>query len=250
MRWNRDAARNPYYVLVLFATLAICLGQNPSAQIALGQTVNPAAPLQPAAPAPALVMIDAAHGGSEPGALLNPAIPEKDVTLTFARRLRQELAARGVSSTVIRDNDATLTTDQRAEIANAARPALYVCLHASSLGTGMRIYTAMIPAAGGDNRGPFVNWATAQSVAKTRSLWIQQQITTAIRNNRFPVRSLPAPLRPLNNIATPAIAIEIAPTTESVSQLASTDYQQMVCSALANAIAAIAPALRTKVPIQ
>jgi hypothetical protein len=87
-------------------------------------------------------------------------------------------------------------------------------------------------------------------VAKTRSLWIQQQITTAIRNNRFPVRSLPAPLRPLNNIATPAIAIEIAPTTESVSQLASTDYQQMVCSALANAIAAIAPALRTKVPIQ
>jgi N-acetylmuramoyl-L-alanine amidase len=248
MRWNRDAARYAYYVLVLCATLSLCLGQDPTAQIAPNQTVSPAAPLQPAAPAPALVMIDAAHGGSEPGALLNPAIPEKDVTLTFARRLRQELAARGVSSTIIRDNDATLTADQRAEIANATRPALYVCLHASSLSTGMRIYTAMIPSSG-DNRGPFVNWTTAQNAAKTRSLWIQQQITAAIRNNRFPVRSLPAPLRPLNNITAPAIAIEIAPTNGSVSQLASTDYQQMVCAALANAIAAIAPSLRPKVAV-
>ena len=245
MRWNRYAGRNTLYVLILFGTLSLCLGQTNSGQITPNQTVTAAAPMQPSAPAPALVMIDAAHGGSEPGALLNPAIPEKDVTLTFARRLRQELAARGVSSTVIRDNDATLTTDQRAEIVNSAQPALYICMHASSLGSGTRIFAAMIPA-GADNRGPFVNWQSAQAAVETRSLWIQQQITTAIRNTGFPVRSLPAPLRPLNNVSVPAIAIEITPTNGNVSQLASTDYQQMVCAALANAIAAVAPSLRPR----
>jgi N-acetylmuramoyl-L-alanine amidase len=201
--------------------------------------------MQPAAPAPSLIIIDAAHGGSETGALLNPAIPEKDVTLTFARRLRQELAVRGVSATVIRDGDATLTTEQRAAMVNSARPGLYICMHASSLGSGLRIYAAMIPA-GGDNRGPFMNWRTAQATAQTRSLWIQQQITTAIRSTGFPARSLPAALRPLNNIVVPAIAVEVAPTNGNVLQLASTDYQQMVCASLANAIATVAPSLRTK----
>lgn len=245
MPWNRYAGRNTICVIVLLSAVILGLTQTNSGQIAPAQTITPAAPLQPAPPAPPLVMIDAAHGGSETGALLNPAIPEKDVTLTFARRLRQELAARAVSSTVIRDNDATLTTDQRAAIVNSARPALYICIHASSLENGLRVYTAMIPATG-DNRGPFINWQTAQAAVEARSLWFQQQITTAIRNTGFPARSLPAALRPLNSIAIPAIAVEIAPTNGNVSQLASTDYQQMVCAALANAIAAIAPSLRPK----
>lgn len=245
MRWNRYAGRTTLYVSFLFFALWVCLGQSNSGQTPPNETVTPAAPMQPGAPAPPLVMIDAAHGGSEPGALLNPAIPEKDVTLTFARRLRQELAARGVSSTVIRDNDATLTTDQRADIVNAAQPALYICMHASSLGSGMRVFAAMIPS-GADNRGPFVNFQSAQAAVETRSLWIQQQITAAIRNTGFPVRSLPAPLRPLNNVLVPAIAIEITPTNGNVSQLASTDYQQTVCAALANAIAAVATSLRPR----
>src|SRR4029077_19454190 len=130
MRWNKYAGRNTFYVLVLFAALSLGLGQNNSGQIPPSQTVTPAAPMQPAAPAQTLIMIDAAHGGSESGALLNPAIPEKDVTLTFARRLRQELAARGVSSALISDNDGTLTTDQRAAIVNSKRPGLYICIHA------------------------------------------------------------------------------------------------------------------------
>jgi N-acetylmuramoyl-L-alanine amidase len=191
-----------------------------------------------------LIMIDAAHGGSEPGAALNAAIPEKDVTLSIARRLREQLAARGISAQLIRDNDATLSTDQRAQIVNAAHPALYIAIHATSQGSGMRIYSAMLPA-GGDDSGPFVGWETAQSSARSRSQWAQDQIATAIHKTGFPLRSLIAPLRPLNNVTVPALAIEIAPTTGNVSQLASVGYQQMVTAALANSIAAIRGKLET-----
>jgi len=212
--------------------------------IEFAQTVQPAAPLHPAAPAHPLVVIDAAHGGSDSGALLNPAIPEKDVTLMFARRLRQELGSRGISATVIRDNDSTLTTDQRAALVNAAGPALYLAIHASSSGSGLGIYTSMLPEAGSD-RGPFVNWRSAQAPFLGRSLWIAHQITAAIQKNRFPVRELPAALRPLNNVTTPALAIEIAPADGNILQLASADYQQMVCAAVANALASVAPAVRS-----
>jgi hypothetical protein len=54
-----------------------------------------------------------------------------------------------------------------------------------------------------------------------------------------------APLRPLNNVTVPALAVEIAPTTGNVSQLASIDYQQMVTAALANSIATIRGSLES-----
>jgi len=53
------------------------------------------------------------------------------------------------------------------------------------------------------------------------------------------VRTLAAPLRPLNNILGPAIAVEVAPQGSDVSQLMAQDYQQLVTSSLATAIVAL-----------
>jgi N-acetylmuramoyl-L-alanine amidase len=160
-------------------------------------------------------MIDPAHSGSELGAVLNTAMPEKDVTLAIARRLRQELAARGIQVLLTRDNDATLSTDQRAQIVNSVHPALYIAIHATSQGSGIRIYTAMLPAAG-DNSGPFIDWQTAQASSLNRSRWIQDQVGAGIQKTGFPFRSLVAPVRPLSNLTVPAMAVEIAPTTGDV----------------------------------
>ena len=96
------------------------------------------------------------------------------------------------------------STDQRAQIVNAAHPALYVAIHATSQGRGMRIYTAMLPASG-DNSGPFVDWETAQSSALSRSRSVQDQVAATIQKTGFPLRSLIAPLRPLNNVTVPAL---------------------------------------------
>jgi N-acetylmuramoyl-L-alanine amidase len=189
-------------------------------------------------------MIDPAHGGSESGAVLGPGNLEKDVTLAFARRLRQDLISRGLQAQLVRDSDTLLSTDQRAGTVNAARPSLFVCVHATSQGSGLRIYTAILPG-DSEDRGPFVSWQAAQASPLSRSRSLQEQLTAAIQKTRFPVRSLTAPLRPLNNVAVPAVAIEIAPATGQASQLATTDYQQMVSAMLANAIAGIRNKLET-----
>ena len=181
-------------------------------------------------------MIDPAHGGTESGAVLNPVILEKDVTLAIARQLHQELSNRGLQAQLLREGDATVSTDQRAAMVNAARPTLYLSIHASSQGTGLRIYTAMLPF-GGDDLGPFVHWQRAQSAVLARSRSVQQQIAIAIQRLKFPVRSLPAPLKPLNNITVPALAVEVAPTAGDISQLAASDYQRMISVVLANSLA-------------
>jgi N-acetylmuramoyl-L-alanine amidase len=191
-------------------------------------------------------MIDAAHGGSESGAVLNPSLTEKDITLSIARRLRQELASRGIPSPLVRDADATVTTDQRAAAVNSAHPALYISIHATSQGKGIRIYSALLPAENDGNRGPFVDWQIAQSAALTRSRWMQSQIFASLQKTGFPVRTLTAPLRPLTNITVPALSIEIAPTTGDVAQLASADYQLMISAALSNSIALLRYKLETE----
>jgi N-acetylmuramoyl-L-alanine amidase len=244
MRWNKGAtywrtSRLPGAATLLLSALLSAQLQGQSAPVvapAANQTSAPAPPT--AVQHTLLIMIDPAHGGSELGAVLNTAMPEKDVTLAIGRRLRQELGARGIQALLIRDGDATISTDQRAQIVNSAHPALYVAIHATSQGSGMRIYTAMLPAAG-DNAGPFVDWQTAQALPLARSRWVQEQVAAAIQRTGFPLRSLIAPLRPLNSVTVPALAVEIAPTTGDVSQLAATDYQQMITAALANSIAAI-----------
>lgn len=218
--------------------------------MSFGQTApSEAVPTQPAVtspsppPAPPLILIDPAHGGTDSGAILSPTLLEKDVTLAFAQRLRQELNTRGISAALVRESDVALPTDQRAAMSGVHGFALYISVHATSQGSGLRVYTAMLPASE-DSRSPFISWNSAQAAALPRSRWIQQQIAAAIQKTGFPSRSLIAPLRPLNSVTVPAFAIEIGSTTGDVSQLGSSGYQAMICGALANALAPLAPQLR------
>lgn len=238
MRWNRRI--NPRLFILLSSIALTTLAQTPP-------PTSPTPSTQPSQPAPApaapLVIIDPAHGGSDSGAALNAAMPEKDVTLVLARRLRQELVSRGLQARLLRDSDATLTADQRAEAVNEQRPALYIAIHATSLGSGTRLYTAMLPVPV-ENHGPFVDWQTAQASSLDRSRALQDHIARALQKNGMPVRTLSAPLRPLNNVTVPALAFEIAPSNSDVSQLGSSDYQQTICSALVNGIASAVPLLK------
>jgi N-acetylmuramoyl-L-alanine amidase len=156
--------------------------------------------------------------------------------LALARRLRIDLVARGLMAELVRDGDENLSTDDRAAKANAARPALYVCLHATSQPGGTGIYTAML-AENEETNGPFVDWDSAEFSFLPASRAAQQEIAAAIQKSGVAARSLTAPLRPLGNLTSPAVAVELAPTKADVSQLSAADFQQNISATLANGIA-------------
>ncbi|MGH9537451.1 MAG: N-acetylmuramoyl-L-alanine amidase, partial [Terriglobales bacterium] len=183
-------------------------------------------------------VVDASHGGDERGAALSDQLAEKDVTLAFARRLRQELDAHAVATLLLRDGDATLSLDQRAALTNQAHPAIYICIHATSQGTGVRLYTALLPV-GEANRGVFLDWDTAQSAFRAVSQTAESSLAVEFGKRNLPVRTLAAPLRPLNNVAVAGVAIEIAPPSGKVADLNSPAYQQLVAESVTAAIEAV-----------
>jgi|SRR5579863_321197 len=198
---------------------------------------NPSSPNTPSGPRRYFAVIDASHGGDDRGETLSSTLFEKDVTVALARSLRQELESRGITVLVLRDSDATLSLDQRAYLANANHEAIYIALHATASGHGVRIYTALLPY-GGDDRGPFHSWTTSQHAFLSLSQSAAADVANEFQKRQILVRSLTAPLRPLNNVTTAALAVEVAPQGSDLTQLNAPDYQQLVTSAVATAIAA------------
>jgi N-acetylmuramoyl-L-alanine amidase len=189
-----------------------------------------------------LVVVDPAHGGEERGAALNDKLAEKDVTLGFARLLRHELDIRGISVLLLRDADTSLTLDQRAAAGNAARGVIYVALHAASQGSGARVYTALLPIEG-PSSGAFHAWNTAQAPALSISQNVAAAIVSELLKQQIPARGTSASLRPLNNLLTAAVAVELTPGPNGVDELTSANYQQKAAAAIADVVASQRAAL-------
>ena len=77
------------------------------------------------------IMIDAGHGGKDPGAMGN-GITEKEVTLALTRMLGERLQKQGFSVLYTRQNDSFVALDQRAVIANNKKADLFISLHVNS----------------------------------------------------------------------------------------------------------------------
>ena len=197
---------------------------------------SPSANPTPTAARRFLAVIDASHGGDDHGEALSSTLLEKDITVSLARSLKQELESRGVPTIVLRDSDANLSLDQRAYLANTNRAAIYIALHAASSGHGVRLYTSLLPY-GEDDRGPFRSWTTSQRNSLPLSQSTVSGIAVELQKRQVPVRTLTAPLRPLNNITCAALAVEVAPQGSDPMQLTAPDYQQLVTGAVATAVA-------------
>jgi N-acetylmuramoyl-L-alanine amidase len=105
----------------------------------------------PADAARPLVVIDAGHGGRDPGAIGTDAdgrrFAEKDITLSLALALRDELLrAGGIRVALTRADDRILPLAYRPEIARRLEADLFVSIHADSAGeradvSGASVYT-------------------------------------------------------------------------------------------------------------
>ena len=198
---------------------------------------NPAPPRQRSRP---FVILDASHGGTETGAVLSPTLLEKTVNLALARRLQKELESRGVPVVLTRVADNLLTWDQRAISANTSRASLYIALHSSASGHGVRVYTSLVstPQPSPDKRS-FLPWELAQSAYLNQSAQAAAAVAAQCSSDGLPVRVSAAPLRPLNNVTLAAIAVELAPLGTSAGELGTPQYQQRVTESLATAITAL-----------
>src|SRR5260370_18877190 len=78
--------------------------------------------------ASATVVIDAGHGGFDRGGIPGQRIPEKEMTLDVAQRLKPLLAASGYRVVMTRDSDVSVPLPTRVAIANSYRNAIFVCI--------------------------------------------------------------------------------------------------------------------------
>jgi len=92
-----------------------------------------------------VVVLDAGHGGADPGAVIN-GVMEKNITLAVAKELRRQMEETGRYKVVLtRDKDFYVKLDERKGIARKVKADLFISLHADSIGKdnvrGASIYT-------------------------------------------------------------------------------------------------------------
>lgn len=93
-----------------------------------------------------LIVIDAGHGGHDPGAS-GDQLKEKDLVLSLARALRDRLLAKGgIRVAMTRSDDHFLALQERSDIARRLQADLFLSIHADSTGgdtsaTGASVYT-------------------------------------------------------------------------------------------------------------
>lgn len=78
------------------------------------------------------VVIDAGHGGKDPGATSYLGYYEKEVNLKVAQKIAWRLKNEGVQVILTRNNDTFIELNDRADIANRARADLFVSIHHNS----------------------------------------------------------------------------------------------------------------------
>jgi N-acetylmuramoyl-L-alanine amidase len=219
-------------------------------------TLQPQAPAAATAPEPAqqstpampesqrrgpefFVMIDPSHGGNDKGASFGGKLVEKDITLRLARELRKELEERGIATRLLRESDIDLSLERRAEITNEQHAGLYVALHAGRPGKGVRVYASFLTDPQQPLASRFMPWESAQSGALGRSQITARAVSDELRKKGLTVANLAMPVRPLNNLAAPAIAVELTPEIDDPQSLENQKRQNTVAAAVAVAIAQV-----------
>ena len=242
-------------------------------------TDAPATPAVPAAPVPdsrlvipsqgpstglRTVVIDPGHGGDELGTQGAKGTLEKDITLSVARRLRTLIESRlGAKVFLTREDDRTLSLDDRSAFANNHQADVFLSIHANSAVRpalkGAEVYfltveradaearkragdnATTLPALGGGSREiDLILWETAQARYLEQSSALAGFLERALagRIEVSPRAVQQAPFRVLVGANMPAALVEIGylSNAEQESQLASGAYQDRVAQALLDAL--------------
>ncbi|MDP2682855.1 MAG: N-acetylmuramoyl-L-alanine amidase [Deltaproteobacteria bacterium] len=79
------------------------------------------------------IVIDAGHGGKDPGAIGKNGLREKDVVLKIVKGLKESLAKEtGVEIIMTRDDDRFIELEERTAIANTKEADIFISVHANA----------------------------------------------------------------------------------------------------------------------
>jgi N-acetylmuramoyl-L-alanine amidase len=79
------------------------------------------------------IVIDAGHGGEDPGAIGPTGLKEKDVVLKIAKKVKDKIRKKlGWEVVMTREDDRFIPLDERTGIANAENAALFLSIHANA----------------------------------------------------------------------------------------------------------------------
>jgi N-acetylmuramoyl-L-alanine amidase len=229
---------------------------SPVAAIAISEARVPGRPI---------VLIDPGHGGHDPGATaVSGDLTEKQLTLAFARELRDKLARDGrVRVALTREQDRYLTLEERSALARRISASLYVSVHMDSapnpLARGASVYSLSEVASDAEaaqlarsvNAGSALSSVDDGSVRAILSdLALRSQMTASadlaervVRSSKGRVSMRPQPHRfadfhVLRNSGVPAILFEAGyiSNTDDEAILRSPEQRARIVAALAQSI--------------
>jgi N-acetylmuramoyl-L-alanine amidase len=171
------------------------------------------------------VVIDAGHGGKDPGATSYTGNYEKSANLSIARKVASHLENRGVRVIMTRNSDTFIELNERAAIANRKGADLFVSIHCDSHPTrsqnGYTIYVARS-----------ASWSSKKVGAAIEQSMRQTGLTDkGMRNQDF---------RVLVKTACPAVLVECGYLTNpsEASLLYDSDFQNRIARSIADGIVA------------
>lgn len=167
------------------------------------------------------LVLDAGHGGSEPGAIRGEA-REKEMTLAIINQLKKRLEASGAFITMTRSDDTFVSLEDRVKITNLVMPKAFISVHINSLeGTS-------------DIKGVETYFQTEQSrpLAEAVHTCLYTSLgvpNRGVRKARFYV---------INHTTVPAILAEVGyiSNKDEREKLISSDYQGKIADALAQGV--------------
>jgi len=210
------------------------------------------------------VVIDPGHGGDENGTQGAKGTLEKEITLSVARRLRTLIESRlGLKVFLTRDDDRTMSLDDRSAFANNHHADVFLSIHANSAVRpalkGAEVYyltveradeearkkadenATTLPALGGGSRAiDLILWETAQAryleQSATLAGYIEQSLRPRIEMSPRAVQQ--APFRVLVGANMPAALVEIGylSNAEQETLMATAAYQEQVALSLLDAL--------------
>lgn len=80
-----------------------------------------------------VIIVDAGHGGKDPGAIGFSGSYEKDINIEISQKLEENLKSRGYKVVLTRKNDQYIDNIERTKLANKKRGRVFISIHGNSI---------------------------------------------------------------------------------------------------------------------